>query len=75
MKTIGARNIKTIMIKIKERTENQIKIIATDDWNAYENTIKKVFGYDKHNRKYNVIYNKVIVSEEENFFNYIKAKF
>ena len=70
MKTRSARDIKAVMRRIKERTEKQIKVMTTDGWNAYENTIKKIFGYDKHNRKYNIIHNKVIVSEENNVFNY-----
>jgi len=75
MKTRSARDIKAVMNRIKERTQTieykqQIKIMTTDGWNAYENSIKKVFGYDNKLRRYNVIHNKVIVSEEEGNFNH-----
>ena len=70
MKTRGSREIKAVMIRIKERTNNQIKMMTTDGWNAYENTIKKVFGYNQHIQKFNVIHNRVVVSDEQGNFNY-----
>lgn len=70
MKTRSSRDIKAVMIRIKERTENQIKVMTTDGWNAYENTIKKVFGYNNKIGKFNVFHNKNIISEEEGNFNY-----
>ena len=41
--SIPPRRIFIVMIRIKERTGEQIKVMTTDGWMAYENTIKKVF--------------------------------
>jgi transposase-like protein len=75
MKTKSARDIKAVMLRIKERTQKedgkqQIKIMTTDGWNAYEKTIKKVFGYNLKEGRYNVFHNKVVVSEKDEVFNY-----
>jgi len=63
------------MLRIKDRTQKeddkqQIKIITTDGWNAYEKTIKKVFGYNNKIGKHNIFHNKVVVSEKDEVFNY-----
>lgn len=75
MKTRSARDIKAVMLRIKERTQKQdgkqqIKIMTTDDWDAYEKTIKKVFGYNLKEGRYNVFHNRVVVSEKDEVFNY-----
>jgi len=70
MKTRSSRDIKAVMLRIKERTGNQIKIMTTDGWNAYEKTIKKVFGYSLKDKRYNVFHNRVVVSEEQGNFNH-----
>ena len=70
MKTRSSRDIKAVMIRIKERTGEQIKVMTTDGWNAYENTIKKVFGYSLKESKFNVIHNRVVVSNEQGNFNH-----
>jgi transposase-like protein len=70
MKTRSCRDIKAVMIRIKERTGDQIKIMTTDGWNAYENTIKKVFGYSLKEKKFNVFHNRVVVSQEQGNFNH-----
>jgi len=70
MKTRSSRDIKAVMIRIKERTGGQIKIMTTDGWMAYENTIKKVFGYSLKEGKFNVIHNRVVVSNEQGNFNH-----
>lgn len=61
------KNIKIIMKSIKSKTGEQVKTITTDSFNAYENAVKKTFGYDKHNRKYYVFHNKVNASKGEGF--------
>jgi len=70
MKTRSSRDIRAVMIRIKERTGDQIKIMTTDGWMAYENTIKKVFGYSLKEHKFNVIHNRVVVSNEQGNFNH-----
>lgn len=58
------------MSRIKERTGEQIKVMTTDGWNAYERTIKKVFGYNLKLGKHNVFHNRVVVSNEQGNFNH-----
>lgn len=75
MRTRSGRDIKTVMTRIKERTQTeehrqQIKMMTTDGWNAYIKQIKKVFGYNNKERKYNVFHNRVVVSEEDGNFNH-----
>jgi len=70
MKTRSSRDIRAVMIRIKERTGEQVKIMTTDGWMAYENTIKKVFGYSLKEGKFNVFHNRVVVSNEQGNFNH-----
>ena len=69
-KTRNRRDIKTVTQRIKERTDEQIKIATTDGWNAYIKAIKSVFGYNNKLGRYNVFHNRVIVSEKDEVFNY-----
>ena len=55
------------MKNIKDKTENQVKVLTTDGLMAYPKTIKKVFGYNKHEQKFNVIHNQVNASKGEGF--------
>src|SRR3989338_8081188 len=41
MKDRSIKNVKVVMMRIKERTGEQIKVMTTDGWNAYGKTIKK----------------------------------
>ena len=70
MKTRSSRDIKAVMIRIKERTGEQIKVMTTDGWMAYENTIKKVFGYNNKIGKFNVIHNRNVSIKDEGNFNH-----
>lgn len=75
MKTRSGRDIKTIMNRIKERTQTednkqQIKMMTTDGWGAYIGQIKAVFKYNNKLGRYNVFHNRVVVSEEEGNFNH-----
>ena len=70
MKTRSSRDIKAVMVRLKERTGEQIKVMTTDGWNAYEKTIKKVFGYSLKEGKFNVFHNRVVVSDEQGNFNH-----
>ncbi len=69
-KTRNRRDVKAVTQRIKERTDEQIKIATTDGWNAYIKTIKSVFGYNNKLGRYNVFHNRVIVSEKNEVFNY-----
>ena len=70
MKTRSSRDIRAVMTRIKERTGEQVKVMTTDGWNAYENTIKKVFGYSLKEQKFNVFHNRNICIKDEGNFNH-----
>jgi transposase-like protein len=70
MKTRSCRDIKAVMNRIKERTDTQIKVMTTDGWNAYTNTIKKVFGYNNKLRQFNVYHNRNVCIKDEGNFNH-----
>ncbi len=69
-KARGHKEIREVVSKAKDRTESQIKTVTTDGLNAYDKVVKRVFRYNNKIGKYNVVHNKVIVSEEEGKFNY-----
>ena len=69
-KTRGSQNIKAVVKRIKEKTDDQIKTATTDGWHAYGKVINKVFGYNNKLGRYNVFHNRVIVSEKNETFNY-----
>ena len=60
-------NLKSILNSIKNKTENQIKIITTDGLMAYANIVKKTFGYNNKEGKYNIKHNVVNASQGEGF--------
>jgi len=66
-KTRGKRDIKAVISKIKDKTENQIQMVTTDGLMTYSKIIKSVWGYDKKRRRYNVFHNKVNASKGEGF--------
>lgn len=45
-KTRGKRDIKAVVSRIKERTENQIQIVTTDGLNTYPRVINSIWGYN-----------------------------
>jgi transposase-like protein len=63
----STNNIKKVLTNIKEKTGEQVKIVTTDGFNAYEKAVKKTFGYDKHFRKYNVQHKVRTQSKNEGF--------
>jgi len=69
-KSRSSKEIKVVIQKIKNKTENQIKIATTDGWNAYEKVIRSIFGFSNKTHQLNVFHNKNIISEEEGKFNY-----
>ena len=69
-KTRNRRDIKSVVSRIKERTENQIQMATTDGWRGYIKTIKSVFGYNLKLGRYNVFHNRVVVSSDEGNFNH-----
>lgn len=69
-KTRGKRDIKPVASRIKERTENQIRMITTDGLLQYPKIIKNIWGYNNKLGRYNIFHNRVIISDDEGTFNY-----
>lgn len=61
------KEIKEIMRKIKARAEQQPQTITTDGLLAYEDSVKKTWGYNNKTHKYNIMHNKVNASKGEGF--------
>jgi len=58
--------IKKILLKVKEKTDN-VKIVTTDGLTAYENVVKKTFGYSNKEGKYKIEHRVVTASKGEGF--------
>ncbi len=60
-------NLKRILNSIKNKTENQVKIITTDGLMTHTNIVKKTFGYNNKKGKYAIKHNVVNASQGEGF--------
>jgi len=69
-KSRSKKKIISILSSAKERTISKVSIVTTDGLTAYINSVKKVFGYNLKEGKFNVIHNRIVTSKEENVFNY-----
>jgi transposase-like protein len=67
VKSRGKKEIKQIIQSIKNKTEDQIKLVTTDGLTTYENVVKKTFGYNNKLGKYNVEYKQITASKGEGF--------
>ncbi len=65
-KSRGKRELKKVILKAKEKTEEQIRIYTTDGYLAYYGAIKSVVGYYEL-KKGNVIHKRVTQSKNEGF--------
>jgi transposase-like protein len=61
------KEIKKLLLRVKEKTGERIKTITTDGLTAYSNIVKRSFGYDKHKGQYNIEHNVVNASAGEGF--------
>lgn len=61
------KEIKKVLKRVKERTDNQVAICTTDGLVHYPRAIKKVFGYNNLLGEFNVIHNQVNASKGEGF--------
>ena len=63
----GKNQVRKILEQIKEKTRDKIKVITTDGLFVYPNQIKKVWGYNLKQQRYNVTHNKVNASKGNGF--------
>jgi transposase-like protein len=59
--------IKKILKEVKDKTQNQVKIVTSDGWLAYPTAIQSVFGYDRHEQRFNVIHHRNVAIKDEGF--------
>ena len=62
------KNIKKVLINIKDKTGEQVKICTTDGLTAYENIVKQNWGYDNKLGKYKV-FHKIVTQRKGEGFN------
>jgi len=67
-KSRSIKSIKNVLLKIKNKSDN-IQKITTDGLTAYENIVKKTFGYNLKEGKYNVEH-KIITQRKGEGFNH-----
>lgn len=70
VKSRNKKKITSIISSTKERTISKILMVSTDGLNAYIGAVKKVFGYNLKEGKYNVFHNRLVTSKEDGVFNY-----
>lgn len=61
------KEIKSIIKNIKNKTENQIKVITSDGWLAYPDAIRKVYGFSNKTHQVNVTHHLVNASRGDGF--------
>lgn len=66
-KTREQKELKRVLKIAKEKTDNQISICTSDGYTAYEDAIKKIFGYNNKLGKFNVFHNRVTQLKGEGF--------
>jgi len=69
-RTRTSTDIKPVVKRIKDKTENQIQVVTTDGLNAYHKIIKKTWGYNNKLGRFNFLHNKVVASSNDEGFNY-----
>jgi len=61
------KKIISIISSAKERTTTKIQMVTTDGLNGYIGAVKKVFGYNLKESKFNVFHNRVVTSNKDTF--------
>jgi hypothetical protein len=61
------KEIKSVLEKVKSKTNGELKTITTDGFNVYRKLVKKVFGYNNKLGKYTINHNIITQSKGEGF--------
>ena len=64
------KDLKEVTSIIKERTGKQVKVVTTDGLQGYPRAIKRAWGYNLKEQRYNVYHNRVITGDEDETFNF-----
>jgi transposase-like protein len=71
-KSRGQNEIREVLSKVKYKTEGYVTTITTDGWQVYGKVIKKTWGYNNKEKKFNVFHNRVNASKGEGFNLYVE---
>jgi len=63
----GQDELKYVLKRTKIRTGENIKVVTTDGYTAYDEVVRRSFGYNLHAGKFNVYHNKRIASKGAGF--------
>jgi putative transposase len=66
------QEIREVISRVKYKTEGYVTTITTDGWQVYKGVVKKTWGWNLKEQKYNIIHNPVIASNGEGFNLYIE---
>jgi len=59
----GQKEIKEVLKGVRVKTEGYVTIITTDGYTAYEDIVKKTWGWNNKKQSHNVFHNKVTASK------------
>jgi len=71
-KSRGKNEIKEVIGKVKYKTEGYVTTITTDGWQVYKGVVKKTWGWNLKEQRYNIVHNPIIASNGEGFNLYIE---
>jgi len=66
-KNRNKKELKSVLSKVKYKTENRVKIVTTDGLTTYTNLVKKTWGYNNKEGKYSIQHKVVTASKGEGF--------
>ena len=71
-KNRSLKEVKYVLAKAKQKTENQFEVITSDGWLAYPQAIQKTFVLKEKSitRRYGVEHNILNISKNDDLFNY-----
>ena len=66
-KNRNKKELKSVLNKVKDKTQDRVKIVTTDGLTTYTNLVKKTWGYDNRLGKHKIIHKVVTASKGEGF--------
>lgn len=66
-KNRNKKELKSVLNKVKDKTQDRVKIVTTDGLTTYTNLVKKTWGYDNRLGRHKIIHKVVTASKGEGF--------
>ena len=66
-KTRTSKDLRTVIKGIRRKTGDKVKVITTDAYNAYDDVIKRTYGWNLKKGRYNIIHKTRNASRGEGF--------